>query len=184
MVRFPRRLDLTRRRGLSSAGLRMLGMMLIAIGLIIASLAFVHEGWGGEGFIVIFPFVFGNVGGWATFVFTIIFFALFILSSLLPWYMIQKRGDLGDGFVTFRREGRPRPRDSDTMEYVITTEIPGRLRNTVYIEAAEEEIYLRSNMDDSFFRSYTLPRDFEVDEIDYDYEGGYLVLKLLLKRII
>ena len=161
----------------------MLGMMLIGIGLIIASLAFV-EGWEGEGWIVIFPFVFGNVGGWALVVFTIMFFTLFIISSILPWYLISRRGGLGDEFVTFRREGRPRPRDSDTMEYVITTEIPGRLRNSVYIEAAEEEIHLRSTVDESFHRSYTLPRGFEVDEIDYDYEGGYLVLKLLLKRCI
>lgn len=179
-----RRLGVGGCRGLSSAGLRVLGMMLIVVGLLLASMAFVPDGGGGEGVIVIFPFVFGNVSGWAAVVFTVAFFVLFILSSLLPWYVVSKRSRFDDRFVTYRREGSLRGGDSDAMEYIITTELPRRLRRSVYIEADGDEIRLRSTKDESFHRSYTLPRGFEVDEIDSDYEGGYLIMKLLLKRII
>lgn len=159
-------------------------MMLIVIGLLFASMAFIPEGVDGEGAVIIFPFVFGNVGRWAAVVFTLTFLALFILSSLLPWYMIQKRSGIDDGHVAVHREGRPRGRRTDTMEYLITTELPGKLRKGIYIEADEEVIHLRSPQDEAFLRSYTLPEGFEVDEIDYNYEGNYLLLKLLLKRII
>lgn len=179
--RGPRRFGVDDCRGLSSVGLRILGVMLIVVGLLVASLAFAHGV--GEGIIIIFPFVFGNMSGLTAVVFTVLFFALFILSSLLPWYLVSKRRGLDDGFVTFKR-GRLRRTDSETMEYIITTELSRRLRNSVYIEADEEEIYLRSTKDEAFHRRYTLPMGFEVDEIDYNYEGGYLVLKLLLKRSI
>ena len=162
----------------------MLGMMLIVIGLLFASMAFVPGGVDGEGAVIIFPFVFGNVGGWTAVVFTLTFFALFILSSLIPWYMIQKRTGIGDGRVAVHLEGRPRGRRTDTMEYLITTELPGRLRRSIYIEADEEAIHLRSTRDEAFLRSYTLPEGFEVDGIDSNYEGNYLLLKLLLKRSI
>lgn len=169
-------------RGLSSAGLRMLGLMLITVGLIIASMALVPEGVEGEGVVIIFPFVFGNVSGAAAVVFTILFFAFFLLSSLLPWYIFSRRSDLAGDFKTFKREDARWSRDSETMEYIITTELPRRLRKSIYIEAEGEEVHLRSTQGGGFHRSYSLPMGFEVDEIDYDYDGNYLVLKLLLKR--
>jgi len=110
------------------------------------------------------------------------FFALFILSSLLPWYMIKRRGGLGDRLVAAHPEERPRCRSLDTMEYIITAELPARLRRSIYIEADEEAIHLRSAEDEAFLRSYSLPSGFEVDDIDYSYEGSFLLLKLVLKR--
>ncbi len=168
-------------RGLSSAGLRMLGIMLISLGLIVVSMAFLPEGES-EGVVVIFPFVFGNVGGGAAVALTIMFFIFFVISSILPWYMLQRRSGLDDRFVILNQQGRSWGRDSETMEYIITTELPDELRHSIYIEADQGSIRLRSTEDEDFLRSYNLPRGFEVDEIDYDYEGNYLVLKLQLKR--
>jgi len=162
----------------------MLGLMLIGVGLLIASMAFVLDGVDSEGIVIIFPFVFGNVSGGAAIVVTIMFFAFFIISSLLPWYLLSKRSGFGDRVATFRREGHMQSRDSDTMEYIITTELPMGLRKSIYIEADEEGIHLRSTQGEAFHRSYTLPRGFEVGEFNYDYEGNYLVLKLVLTRSI
>ena len=179
-----RRLGGVGHRGLSTVGLRMLGLILISVGLLIASMAFVSEGLDFEGVIVIFPFVFRNVSGGAAIIFTIIFFSFFILTSLLPWYIFSRRSGLTDRVTNYKRDYHPGGRDSDTMEYIITTELPRRLRKSIYIEADGEEIHLRSTQGEVFLRSYSLPRGFEVDEIDYDYEGDYLVLKLMLKRSI
>ncbi len=174
--------NLTSFRGISSAGLRMLGLMFVSVGLLVMSMAFISNGVEGESVIVIFPFVFGNVSGVSAAIFTVLFFAFFILSSLLPWYVFARRRGIADGVASFKHEDHWRGKDSDTMEYIITTELPRRLRNCIYFETDMEEIHLRSTEGESFLKSYSLPRGFEVDEIDYDYEGDYLVLKLLLKR--
>ena len=162
----------------------MLGLILISVGLLIASMAFVPDSLDFEGVIIIFPFVFGNVSGGAAIIFTIAFFSFFILTSLLPWYIFSRRSGLTDGVATYKRDDRPWGRDSDTMEYIITTELPRRLRKSIYIEADGEEIHLRSTQGEVFLRSYSLPRGFEEAEIDYDYEGNYLILKLMLKRSV
>lgn len=169
-------------RGLTSSGLRMLGMILIIIGMLITSLAFVSIGEEGNGVVIIFPFVFGNVGGWASVVFTITLLTFFILSSVIPWYLIS-RSLPRNRPINIGPEGHRWGSDSETMEYIITTELPGRMRNSIYIESDEEEINLKSSKDEKFLKSYTLPEGFQLDEIYYDYEGNYLVLKLLLKRI-
>ena len=171
-------------RGLSSAGLRMLGLMLVSGGLLVTSMAFISDGVEGEGVIIIFPFVFGNVNGVTAAIFTLLFFAFFILSSLLPWYVFARRRGFADGVVNFKHEDHWRSKDSDTMEYIITTELPRRLRKSIYFETDGEEIQLRSTEGESFIKSYSLPKGFEVDEIDYDYDGDYLVLKLILKRSV
>jgi len=168
-------------RGLSSSGLRMIGLTLIVLGLVVTFLAMTGDVEDGRVNFV-FPFVFTNVGGWGMFTVSLLLFAFFILSSLLPWYLISRRGRL-DSFIPFRQEWHARSSGPDTMEYIITTELPDRLRRRVYIEAADEEIRLRSTEDEAFLRSYSLPEGFEVEEIDYDYEGSYLVLKLSLIRV-
>ena len=166
--------------GVSSAGLRMLGMLLIVFGLLITSMAFVAEG--GEGVIVIFPFVFGNVGGWSAVVLSIAFLAIFVLTSLLPWILVTRRG--GSGFGSGSISWDPVPRESEVMEYMITIEVPSHLRRTIYVEGEEGIVHLRSSADESFNRSYRLPEGFEVDEYDHEYEGDYLLLKLKLIRSI
>jgi hypothetical protein len=162
----------------------MLGLMLVGVGLMVTSTAFISEGVEGEGMIVIFPFVIGNVSGVTAAIFTALFFAFFILSSLLPWYVFGRRRGFAEGGASFKHEDQWRSKDSDTMEYIITTELPRRLRKSIYFETDGGEIHLRSTEGESFLKSYSLPNGFEVDEINYDYEGDYLVLKLLLKRSV
>jgi hypothetical protein len=164
--------------GISSAGLRMLGMLFIVFGLLITTMAFATEG--GEGVIIIFPFVFGNVGGWASLLLTIVFLGIFIATSLLPWIIVSRRREYG--YSPYKWEHAPRA--SETMEYIITIDLPDRLRRTVYIEGNDGVVHLKSSVDESFYRSYSLPEGFEVDEYSYEYDGNYLLLKLKLKRSV
>jgi len=177
-----RRSGLLDSRGLSSSGLRALGIMFIVIGLLVMSTAVISGGVDGEGMFIIFPFVFGNVGGWTAIIVTLMFFALFLFSSLFPWYMIRRAGGLANERKVIYGEGPSQVVKHDVMEYIITTELPGKLKKSIYIEADEESIHLKSTQDKGFFKSYTLPQGFEVDEINYNYEGNYLLLKLKLKR--
>ncbi len=174
----PQRKIHTSSRGISSAGLRLLGSLFIVLGLLIMSLSFAVGG--GEGFIFIFPFLFSGVGGWASIVLTIIFFSVFVATSLLPWFLMTRRRKPGFVFSTMRREYVPE--ESEAMDYVITIDVPTRLRKTIYIESDGYAVHLRSNVDGSFHRSYRLPEGFDMDEYDYEYEGSYLLLRLKLKR--
>jgi len=163
--------------GISSAGLRMLGMLIIALGLMVVSMAFVPSE--GEGVVVIFPFVFTNVGGWAAVALTLGFLGLFLAMSFLPWFLASKGG--------WGRRFGPRNWEyigSETTEYIITIDLPKGLRKTIYIESGEGVVYIRSSADPSFHRSYSLPGGFDIDTYNYEYESNYLLLKLkLIKRI-
>jgi hypothetical protein len=161
--------------GISSTGLRMLGMLFIVLGLMVVSMAFVPSE--GEGVVVIFPFVFMNVGGWAAVALTLGFLGLFLTMSFLPWFLASRWG-------WWRRFG---PRNweysgSETTEYIITIDLPKGLRKTIYIESGEGVVHIRSSADPTFHRSYSLPEDFDIDTYNYEYESNYLLLKLKLMR--
>jgi len=155
-------------------------MLLIVFGVMVTSFAMMPEG--GEGAIVLFPFVFGEVSSGTAVLLSLVFLGVFIVSSLLPWYMFSRRRREWSGYRTV--EWEVRPRESEAMEYMITLEVPQELKRTVFIEGVGGEVRLGSSVDGSFSRRYDLPRGFEVDEYNYEYEGDYLVLRLKLKRAI
>jgi hypothetical protein len=161
----------------SSTLLRMLGLLLILLGFLLVSIALI-PGEGGEGIIIFFPFVFRVSGSLALLLSTLLFFVFMASMILLPWYLISRSelGGLGEVWTPLRRRSR------ETTEYIITLEVPRALRNTLYVEVEEGEIYLRSTRDPTFQRRYTLPVGFDVEDVEFDYEGSYLILKLLLRK--
>ena len=163
--------------GISSTGLRTLGMLFIVLGLMVISMAFVLNE--GEGVIVIFPFVFTNVGGWAAVALTLGFLGLFLAMSFLPWFLASRGGwEMRSGPRSWEHSG------SETTEYIITIDLPKGLRKTIYIESEEGVVHIRSSADSSFHRSYRFPGGFDIDTYNYEYESNYLLLKLkLIKRI-
>ncbi len=170
-------------RGSSRPGLMMAGLALLFLGMIVTTIALLPPSGEGEGFVFIFPFFFvGGVGGWASILLTAIFLGFFLLSFFLPWYMASKRSGPYEGYFEVKSGNVLRTNSSETMEYMITTELPRQLRKTIYIEADGGSIRLRSKSDDSFEKSYALPEGFEVEEINYEYDDDYLLLKLLLVR--
>ncbi len=168
-------------RGVSSVGLRMLGMLLITLGLLITSMAIIPESGDGGGVVVIFPFVFSNVSGWAAVALTVVFTGIFIATSLLPWFIFSRRGW---GYGHSQAMWEPIQREPEVMEYMITIDLPRRLRKTVYIEGDGNVVHLKSSADESFHRRYTLPEGFAVNEYSYEYDGSYLLLNLKLKSSI
>jgi hypothetical protein len=167
-------------RGLSSVRLRMIAVLLIGMGVLLTYLSLGTNG-GYKGTIGLPPLIFENVNLLSTFALGMILVA-FILTSFLPWYVFSKRRGFGERLATISKEARLVGRSPDTMEYIITTELPRELMNSIFIEADDEEVYLLSTKDESFFRSYFVPEGFEVGEINHDYEDNYLVIKLILKK--
>jgi HSP20 family molecular chaperone IbpA len=71
----------------------------------------------------------------------------------------------------------------ERVEYVITAEMPKRLEKTILVETNGVSIHLHSTSDKEFRRSYPIPEGHELEGLDYDYDEGYLVLRLHLVRI-
>ena len=160
---------------LSPMLMRVLGLLLILIGLLIVAVALTPGE--GEGIIILFPFAFRVSGRLAIILSTLLFIVFTASMILIPWYLISRGMEEGEELWT------PLRRRRETTEYIITLEVPRRLRKTLYVEVGEEgEIYLRSTKDPTFERRYTLPAGFDVEDVEFDYEGDYLILRLLLRR--
>ena len=61
--------------------------------------------------------------------------------------------------------------------------MPKKLEKTIMVESTGACIHLHSTTDKDFDRSYKIPEGHDLEGIDYDYEEGYLVLRLHLIRI-
>ena len=160
---------------LSPMLMRVFGLLLILIGLLIVTVALMPGG--GEGIIILFPFAFRVSGGLAIILSTLLFIVFTASMILIPWYLISRGMEEGEELWT------PLRRRRETTEYIITLKVPRRLRKTLYVEVGEGgAIYIRSTKDPTFERSYTLPAGFDVEDVEFDYEGDYLILRLLLRR--
>jgi hypothetical protein len=71
---------------------------------------------------------------------------------------------------------------TETIEYMITTEIPEGLKDTIYIEDNYEEVVLRSEMDPNFQKNYNIPDSYIIDSVESAYEDSFLLLKIKLIR--
>lgn len=157
----------------------MLGLLLVFSGLLIVSMSFTPEE--GEGMLPFFPFITSNGLGVIASILSVAFLSLFVIMSVLPWYMFMKRRRVQPHLNAFRWDTENR--ESEEMEYMITIKVPPGLEKTVYVEEDEMgSIDIYSHNDSTFHRTYDLPSGYEVAEYKYEYDGDYLVLRLKLKN--
>jgi hypothetical protein len=65
---------------------------------------------------------------------------------------------------------------------MITTEVPQRLKGSIYIEEDDERLRLLSTRDNGFVREYDIPSNCLVDDVESDYEDSYLLIKVRLRK--
>jgi hypothetical protein len=158
------------------------GFMLVLLGLMVTSWAFIPQG---GATVVFFPFVFNGVGGPVALLISLIFFTLFSLSSLLPLYLLLKRNDYTDwdeGLYNLHDSVISGGNTTESLEYMITTEIPGGLKDSIYLEEDDDSIILMSSKDTNFVKTYSLPEDYHVDEVESEFEGSFLLVRVRLTR--
>jgi hypothetical protein len=168
------------RRGTSTRpSLLVAGFGLIMLGLMVVAWAVTPR----TATFVFFPFFVG-AGGNAAFLVSMMFFIFFMASTLLPLYLALRRGGYAgwDEEIYTIRDGAPLNSFHETIEYMITTEIPQGLEGTVYIEESDEGLRLLSTKDSGFVRVYDIPSNCLVDDVESDYDGGYLVLRVRLRK--
>jgi hypothetical protein len=158
------------------------GTMLVMMGILIASFAFIPLT---NAKIVIFPLMFENVNSITAILMSLMFFSMFAVASLIPLYITLRREsdfEWDEGFYTLRENLGSGGNVTETVEYIITTEIDDKLKDSVYIEDSLDEIVLRSEKDPSFQKNYSIPDSFIVDSLESAYEDDYLLLKVKLIR--
>ncbi len=158
------------------------GFLLVMIGLFVTSFAFIPLT---NARIIIFPFVFENVSSITAVLMSLMFFSMFAATSLLPFYISLQRNkvfDWNEGIYTLNENHLSGGNVTETMEYMITTEIPDALMDTIFLEDNLNEIVLLSEKDNGFNRAYSIPDQFIIDSIESAYEDQFLVLKVKLVR--
>jgi hypothetical protein len=158
------------------------GAMLVMMGIFIASFAFIPLT---NARIVVFPLMFENVSGVTAVLMSLMFFCMFAVASLLPFYLALRRNngyEWDEGIYTLQESSGSSSNVMETVEYIITTEVSENLKDTIYIEDNLDEIVLRSEKDPGFQKNYNLPYSFIVDSLESAYEDGFLLLKIKLVR--
>jgi hypothetical protein len=154
-------------------GFIMLGLMVVAYAVTPSTTT-----------IVFFPFFFGT-GGSAAFIVGMAFFVFFMVMTLLPVYLALRRGGYAgwNEEIYTMYEGTPLSSFYETIEYMITTEIPQGLEGSIYIEEDDERLKILSSKDSGFLRVYEVPSNCLVDDVESDYEGSYLLVRVRLRKI-
>jgi hypothetical protein len=158
------------------------GAMLVMMGLFVSSFAFIPLT---NAKIVVFPFMFENLNSVTAVLMSLMFFCMFAVTSLLPFYFTLRRNRLFDwdeGIYTLQESHGSGSNVTETVEYMITTEVPEKLKETIYIEDNLDEVVLRSEKDPGFLKSYNIPDSYIIDSVESAYEDGFLLLKVKLVR--
>ena len=158
------------------------GFLLVMIGLFVAAFAFIPLT---NARIIVFPFVFENMSSVTAALMSVMFFTMFAATSLLPLYILLQRSSVNEwdtGIYTLNENLFSGGNVTETMEYMITTEVPDSLKDTIFLEDNLNEIVLLSEKDTGFNRTYSIPDQFIIDSIESAYEDQFLVLKVKLVR--
>ena len=158
------------------------GFLLVMMGLFVTSFAFIPLT---NAKIIVFPFVFENVSSITAVLMSLMFFTMFAVTSLLPLYISLQKSEVyewNEGIYTLNENKPMSGNVMETIEYMITTEIPDKLKETIFLEDNLNEIVLLSEKDYGFNRSYSIPDQFIIDSIESAYEDEFLVLKVKLVR--
>jgi hypothetical protein len=138
-----------------------------------------------EGVTVVFPFIVGEVSPIRAGLYSFIFFVTIASASLLPWYIHtrEKSTYTGNEDIIVMESNLSNGENFEHIEYVITAELPKRMEKTILVESNGASIHLHSTLDKEFNRNYTIPDGHDLEGLDYDYDEGYLVLRLHLVRV-
>jgi hypothetical protein len=160
------------------------GPLMIIVGLSVVAAGLV-AGIPTEVVTIVFPFIVGNMSPIIAGFYSFIFFLTIASASLLPWYIhTRAKSNYSDNENVSILEGNlPGGEHFEHIEYVITAEMPKSLEKTILIESNGATIHLNSMADKEFNRSYAIPDGHDLEGLDYDYEEGYLVIRLHLVRI-
>jgi hypothetical protein len=169
-----------RRKKLMLAG----GLLTIIVGLSTVAAGIV-AGIPSESVTVVFPLIVGNVSPWIAGFYSLLFFLTLSTASLVPWYIHtrEKPPPSEDEDITITEGNLTGGDNFEHVEYVITAELPKKLEKTIMVESTGTSIHLYSTADKNFDKGYKIPEGHDLEGLDYDYEEGYLVLRLHLVRI-
>ena len=165
----------------------MLGVALILAGILLITAASSLYAGGGEGTLIIFPFLV-KISGTAALILTVIYVAISILMVFLPWILISRRfraverlARIEYGSITPHRVIR---KTGMIKDYILTLKMPGFKSEDISIKVFGSTLNVEACRDGKtvFTREYRLPEGYEAESIKYDFEGDFLIIRLKLNR--
>jgi hypothetical protein len=135
--------------------------------------------------IILFPFTFEGLNGVTAIMASIIFFVLFTLPSIIPFYLnyhYSRHYVWGDSLFSLNENNSKTNTVTETVDYMITSEVPQKLKDSIDIYDNDTELVIKSISDKRFIKVYPLPENHTVDSLQYEFEGDFLLLKVSLKR--
>ncbi|RLI37004.1 hypothetical protein DRO55_02335 [Candidatus Bathyarchaeota archaeon] len=167
-----------------------LGMALIMGGIFLIMAATVLSASGGEGIIVIFPFILGRVTGLAALLIMALFMILSFLIILLPWILGPRRmlrllaPEEREEVAEVLKIERGRRSIGEIEEYLITLKMPGFREEDIHVETFADRVRVEAESGGRRFeRTYRIPRGFEPVGVKYNYEDGFLLVKVTLRYV-
>ena len=162
---------------MSPSSLRIFGIALLAVGLIVTSMAYISGKT--DGYIMIFPFVFGNINGLPAVALTLGTVIIYVITMFAPYYLFLREDRLTRQIVYFEDPLK----SSEFTDYIITLDFPEEFRKTFFIESGDGEIQIGSRDHPFFNRKYKLPEGFEAEDYHHEFDERFLMLKLKLRKI-
>lgn len=161
------------------------GMILTMIGSILSA----PTAGGGGGVVIIFPFLVGAVSETVALAIMVVFIIVSLVIMLLPWILGPRRvlrafgkmaGLKGEEFQPREVEKRDK---GETEDYLITLKMPGFREDDIEVRVFNSDLIVQAPKDGELFKkTYELPREFEPRGIKYNYEAGFLIIRVSLKR--
>lgn len=166
----------------------MLGVALILAGILLMTAASSLYTDDGESILIIFPFLV-KMNGTATLILTVIYVAISILMVFLPWILISRRfraaaerlARIEYRSITPHRVIR---KASMIKDYILTLKMPGFKSEDISIKVFRNTLNVEACRDrkTAFTREYRLPEGYEAESITYNFEGGFLIIRLKIKE--
>jgi len=168
-----------------------LGVAFVFVGMVLMMIASILSApsEGGGGGVIIFPFFFVNLSGTIALAITVAFLILSLIMVFLPWILGPERFSkaaermFGVEREDFQlREGKKTGGD-EIEDYFITLKVPGFDEEDIEVRVFHNDLTVEATKNGEVFRkTYQLPSSFEPKGIRYEYEAGFLVIRVSLRR--
>jgi len=166
-----------------------LGVVLVFVGMILTMIASILSVPSGGGVIIVFPFLIGTVSETTALAIIVIFVIISLVIMFLPWILGPRRVLRAFERMVDLKSEDLQPKEvkervgGEIEDYLITLKMPGFKEEDIEVRVFNNDLIVQAFKDGETFRkTYEMPRDFEPEGVKYNYDAGFLIIKVSLKR--
>lgn len=162
---------------------------MVFVGMILTMIASILSVPSGGGVIIVFPFLIGTVSETTALAIIVIFVIISLVIMFLPWILGPRRVLRAFERMVDLKSEDLQPKEvkervgGEIEDYLITLKMPGFKEEDIEVRVFNNDLIVQAFKDGETFRkTYEMPRDFEPEGVKYNYDAGFLIIKVSLKR--